>query len=479
MATRLRLMFGLFTSISAVAVAQPVTLNGDIVVIQDPTGTLNRLVGMDNMSILPSHPEQFCRAAFNTMRAAGMPDLFDGIISFTASEELTDLDNVWQGSPVRSDGSGYGRQNAPWVNSYDSAKLGQCVFMGTLGRVQSFLGGAGPETLPSNPDSDWAPSLGGIQIPGVTSLTGIEMMGHEYGHHWLLGAEFDQNDGRGRQNFIRGFSGSDDMGQGGSPNQHYSHYADSRSVMYGSCIRDLGNGSYELKGCARKYSHIDQYLMGVRAPTEVDPMMVLEDPRDPGHGVDTVAMSRTSSGMTVSGWTRHDVTADEIIRAMGSRIPGAPAAPRCWRVAFVVVLAPGQTALSQSMLDKVNRYRTRWGPWFNFATDGRGTMDARITGNGCVTFPSDAGVVMPPDDAGVIDVDAGLPDSDAGVDAGATDELDAGDLGDAGAGPSKWDTYVPYDTGKIRPGCGCNALEGELLLIVGLAFTLRRRRTRR
>lgn len=477
MTTRFRLMFALFTSISAVSIAQQVTLNGDIVVIQDPTGAINGLVGMENTSILPSHQEQFCRAAFNTMRAAGMPDLFDGIISFTADETLTDLDNVWQGSPVRADGSGYGRQTAPWVTSYDSARLGQCVFMGTLGHVQSLFGGQGPETLPSNPDADWAPSLG-IQIPGVTSLTGIEMMGHEYGHHWLMGADFDQNDGRGRQNFIRGFSGRDDMGQGGSPNQHYSHYADSRSVMYGSCIRDLGNGSYELKGCERKYSHIDQYLMGLRAPAEVDPMMVLEDPRDRGHGVDSVAMGRTSSGLTVSGWTRHDITADEIIRAMGSRIPGAPSAPRCWRVAFVVVLAPGQTALTQTMLDKVNRYRNRWGPWFNFATDGRGTMDSRITGNGCVTFPSDAGVVISPNDAGTIDVDAGLPASDAGVDAG-TEELDAGDPGDAGAGPSKWDTYVPYETGKIRPGCGCNTPGDELLGLVGLAFALLRRRAGR
>ncbi len=469
---------------SALGLAQPVTINGDIVIVQDPSGAINNLVGMDNTSLFPSHQEQFCRAAFNAARAAGIPDLFDGVITFTASETLTDLDNVWQGSPVRAEGTGYGRQNASWASTYDSSKIGQCVFMGTLGRTATFFGPPGPEALPSNPDSDWAPSLG-VPIPGITSLTGIEMLGHEYGHHWLMGAEFDQNDGRARQHFIRGFSGADDTGQGGSPNQHYSHYADSRSVMYGSCIRDLGNGSYELKGCERKYSQIDQYLMGLRASTEVDPMLVLEDPADLGKGVDTVAMGRTSSGMTVSGWTRHDITADEIVRAMGARIPGSPSAARCWRVAFIVVLAPGQTALSQTMLDKVNRYRNRWGPWFNFATDGRGTMDSRITGNGCVTFSGDAGVVIPPLDAGTPDVDAGLPEVDAGVEDAGFIEQDAGtpvEELDAGteapdAGPSKWDTYVPFDTGKIRPGCGCNTPGGgELFAILGALSLLSRRR---
>lgn len=481
MTARLRLVATLFTTISAAAIAQPVTLNGDIVIVQDPTGAINELVGMNNSAIFPSHQEQFCRAAYNAARGAGIPDLFDGVITFTTSETLTDLDNVWQGSPVRADGTGYGRQNSPSMNTYNSSKMGQCVFMGTLGRTQSFFGGAGTEALPSNPDGDWAPSLG-VPIPGVTSLTGIEMLGHEYGHHWLMGIEFDQNDGRGRQSFIRGWNAGTEN-QAGYANQHYSYWADSRSVMYGSCIRDLGNGSYELKGCERKYSHIDQYLMGLRASTEVDPMMVLEDPADPGHGVDSVAMGRSSSGMTVSGKTRHDITADEIIRAMGARIPGSPNAPRCWRVAFVVVLAPGQTTIPQAMLDKVNRYRNRWSPWFNFATDGRGTMDSRITGNGCVTFTGDAGVVIvePVDagmaDAGLSEVDAGIEDAGTETDAGTPgEELDAG-MEPFDAGPSKWDTYVPFDTGKIRPGCGCNTAGGAELfaLLAGLNMLARRR----
>jgi MYXO-CTERM domain-containing protein len=112
-------------------------------------------------------------------------------------------------------------------------------------------------------------------------------------------------------------------------------------------------------------------------------------------------------------------------------------------------------------------------------------MDSRITGNGCVVFPSDAGVVIPPDDAGVIvDPDAGTAEPDGGVepDAGTPAELDAGPGEDAGIdpGPSKWDTYVPYDTGKIRPGCGCNSPGGgELLAVLAGLAALGRRRSRR
>ena len=485
MTSRIRIVVTALLTISGAASAQ-VSQVGDILVVQDPSGAINNLIGMQNMAILPSKQEQFCRAAFNSVIAAGLPDQYDGVITFTASEQVSDLDNVWQGSPVRSDGSGYARTNAPWMNTYNSTRMGQCVFMGTLGRTMSFFGGQGAEAMPSDPDAPWSPSLG-VQLP-FPSLTGIEMMGHEYGHHWLLGIEFDQNDGRGRQHFIRGFSGEDDQGQGGSPNQHYSNLADSRSVMYGSCITDLGNGSYELKGCERKYSHIDQYLMGLRASTEVNPMLVLEDPASPGKGVDAIALGRNSSGTTVNGMTRHDITADEIIRAMGSRIPGSPAAPRCWRVAFIVVLAPGQTQLPQAMLDKVNRYRNRWGPWFNFATDGRGTMDSRITGNGCVTYPGDAGVVTPPMDEGMmvepdagmmVEPDAGMVEPDAGIE---EVQPDAGEQMmeelDAGSGPSKEDTRVPFDTGKIRPGCGCSAPSGGefFALVTALAALARRRR---
>jgi hypothetical protein len=373
--------------------------------------------------------------------------------------------------------------------------------MGTLGRTMSFIGG-GTEALPPNPDSAWVPSIG-IPIPGITSLSGVEIMAHEYGHHWLNGVEFDQNDGRGRQHFIRGYGGDNgENGQMGQPNQHYSALADSRSVMYGECITDLGNGSFRLQGCDRKFSHIDQYLMGLRGSCEADPMMVLEDPAAPGQGQDSVAMGKTSSGRTVNGYTRHDITVDEIIRAMGRRSPAYPHAQRCWRVAFIVVLTGAETAVPPAMMTKIQAYQQRWRPWFNTATDGRGTMLTNVFGNGCpvqtpiadpcdvdagVRWP-DGGVYVPSDDAGVVEPDAGVEvdagvaldagvEADAGVDAGVT-ELDP----DAGVITPERDGGVPMclncETTKVRPGCGCNGAGGAEL-VAFIAAALVRRRARR
>lgn len=470
-----------------------VSVVGDIVVVSDPSGAITNLVaGMNPGVPIPSPQEQFCRAAYNQLRTV-LGDDYDGIVAFTTSEQLTDLNNVWQGSPVRVDGTGYGRTNQPWANTYQGQKLGQCVFMGTLGRTAGFIPGmSGTEALPAQPDDAWKPSLG-IPLPGVSSLTGIEMLGHEYGHHWLMGIEFDQADGRGPQHFIRAFNDDSSTG-GGAPNQHYSHLADSRSVMYGECITDLGNGSFRIAGCQRKYSHIDQYLMGLRAPEDVTPMLVLEDPANPGRGVDSVALGATASAKTVTGYTRHDVSADDIIRAMGSRSPAWPVAKHCWKVAFVVVLTPGQTAVPAAMLAKVERYRARWGPWFQFATDGRGTMDTQVYGTTCdgTVLTPDAGT--PVVDAGAPVIDAGTPVVDAGTqppefDAGSHETLepdagaeapDAGDITDTpqepvDAGPSKWDSWQPPNT--LRPGCGCGATGGlGALWLLALAAAARRRR---
>lgn len=495
MVLRERVVLMAVLTMSTAAFSQ-VTITNDIVVVQDPQGAITNLVAtMGSPVIFPSPQEQFCRAAFNAARAGGLADEFDGIISFSTSEDITDLSNVWQGSPVRADGSGYGRANSPVVNTYNSIRVSQCVFMGTLGRTAAFIPGfPRSEPLPANPDAAWRPSIG-VPIP-IDSLTGIEMLGHEYGHHWLLGVEFDQNDGRGRQHFIRGYSESNSEGGGGmgSPNQHYSAWADSRSVMYGSCITDNGNGSFTLKGCQRKYSEIDQYLMGLRGPNEVSPMMVLENPSDPGKGVDSIPPAANASGTTVNA-TRHDVTADEIIRAMGARIPAVPVARNCWRVAFVVVLKPGETTVPPAMMNKIQAYKNRWGPWFNFATDGRGTMDTRIMGNGCASMPPpDAGVPMMPD-AGQPEVDAGIPDAGAEeVDAGVI-EMDAGvEVPDAGTeqpmgggtgttSPTGGGTGIGVepgtDTRKITDGCGCSAGTEPLSILAFLGLLLVRRRAQR
>ncbi len=455
-----------FTATAASAQITRVTNMGEVIVVPDPSGAINSLVtDFGGGSIYPSVQEQFCRAAFNNMRADGNGDEYDGIFAFMVAPNSNPFGSVWQGSPVRSDATGMGRDNPVnlQVSKYNSTKIGQCAFLGSLAS----------DELPSNPEDVWKP------VGLFNSLTGIEMLGHEYGHHWLLNIQFDLNDGKGKRHLIRATpTSSGEGGEANSPNQHYSALADSRSVMYGSCITDQGGGSYKLGGCVRKYSHIDQYLMGLRAPDEVSPMMVLEDPSRPGEGEDAIAMSTGSSGTTRNGLTRYDVTAESIIRAMGPRVPAYPNAKSCFRVAFVVVLAPGATSIPPAILEKVQRYRNRWSDWFNFATDGRGTMDSHIGPGGCVvgyhpdggTAVFDAGSPVE-NDAGAVDRDAGAPD--AGEDAG-----EVVSPADSGAGPFDAGPCIKCDVGTIRAaGCGCGVASGAelfaLLAVVALAAARR------
>lgn len=476
--------------------AQPVSLQGDLVVVQDPDGGITGLVGMENMSIIPSHQEQFCRAAFNAARAV-LPDDYDGVVTFSTSEQISDLENVWQGSPVRPAASGIGRVSLPWSNTYVSNRLSQCVFMGTLGRSASFFpGGAqGPDVLPANPDDKWSPSLG-IPLPGVQSLTGIEMLGHEYGHHWLMGIDFDLADGRGSQHYLRGWIEDNNGGGQGHANQHYSDLTDSRSVMYGECITKLDAGVFQLAGCERKYSHLDQYLMGLRPACAADPLLVLEDPMDLGHGVDSLSMP-TGSSRIETGKLERFVRVEDVQRVMGTRNPPYPNAQRCWKVAFIVVLAPGQTTIPAAMLAKVQAYQRRWPQWFNRATDGRGFMDVSLDGGArCQLIGMDggAGTFAPADpcifgDAGVQPpVDAGLVE-DAGVELDAGVEQDAGvpDAGpvDAGAPPAMEQFMDPQPGGSgdvrtntlLKDRCGCDA--GPASMAVALAALLLGRRSRR
>jgi hypothetical protein len=475
--------------LSLPASAQVLRPIGDLMILEDDAnGSITGLIG--GAAIFPSPQEQFCRAAFNKARMNGLNDIYDAVVVFSTFEGWTDINNVWQGPPIRAAASGIGRSDSPTLSTYNTTRLMHQAFMGTLGHTMAaFPGLPASEPLPTLPDSNWKPSIG-VPLP-VESLTGIEMLGHEFGHHWLLGIEFDQNNSKGKQHFIRGFSANMTDPNGGTPNQHYSDMADSRSVMYGECITDLGSGSFKLEGCERKYSHIDQYLMGLRGSWEVSPMMVLEDPGSAGQGVDSIPMKRGAS-RNVSGMIRHDITADEITRAMGSRNPAYPNTRNCWKTLFLVVLAPGQSATNVPayMIQKAERYRARWAPWFNFATDGRGSMDTRIVGNTCQitdggVSPFDAG--MPPFDAGQPEPDSGITEPDAGepfVDAG---EIDAGQdtQQDAGitvpvsvdGGPSKEDTRLG-ETGKVKDSCGCQqANVGDMaIMVAGLLFLVSRRR---
>ena len=414
---------------------------GEVAIVEDTTGSIH------NSMFLQS---SFCQDAAKGLYAQ-FSDRYDGVVSFS-SETFNDLQNVQQGTPVRQPTLGIGY--ATWNNgaSYGSAaRLSQCVFMASLSK------------LPTNPDGP-ATVLFGLPL----GITGIELLGHEYGHHWLLWVTFDKNDGKGKQDLLRGYAKSNDPSMPGAPNGHWSYHANSISPMYGSKITALGNGQYKFEGADRKYTELDQYLMGLRDKSEVGPMFALDD--GSGHGSEAVPVKKGSSVNSTGTMTKVDFTIDDVIRAEGLRVPAFPNTQRCFRVAFVLVAGQGKTP-SAADIAKVDAYRTRFEGWFSTATDGRGTMDTRLNGAGCVVPPTDGGTI----DAGT--ADAGAPDAGA-ADAGAMMAADAG-VADAGRPPTKGETQVEENNRLRAAGCGCSSGSGQGLGLVALAVLAVLRRSRR
>ncbi len=422
--------------------AHAARVDGNVVVVEDAQGSAH--TGFASLAL------NVCTFASRGLYTL-LGDDFDAVMVFT-THPLQGLQYTTAVTPVGysvrqpDPGVAYGSVLTPRSpTEYGSAAtLQHCVFMGPM------------RTLPPSPESEFA--LG---------LKAVEVLGHEFGHHWLLYAAFDKNDGAGPQALLRanlrdGASGDPIA----SSTLHYSTLADSHSVMLGSFITPLGGGDFLLEGGARKYGPLDQYLMGLRSPEETPPMLVVDDgshlglyeqPLRPGE-------SATRSGTAVM------VAVEDVARAHGVRTPAYPNAQTCWRTAFILVTHQGHTATAQD-LAVVETYRTRWETWFSWATDGRGQVNTQLNATRCAMpqVPVDAGVA-PPDASTVTPPDSGV--EDAFVPPTPTDAA----VPDAAAPEAGTD-------GVIRePGCDCQSTRQPAsplaLVLVGALGMVRRRMLR-
>jgi hypothetical protein len=75
--------------------------------------------------------------------------------------------------------------------------------------------------------------------------------------------------------------------------------------------------------------------------------------------------------------TRRDVLIQDITAVEGPRIPSAADAPRLHRQAFVYLVSGGRSA-DAGQVDKLDRIRRQWEPFFQQATSGRMQVDTRL-----------------------------------------------------------------------------------------------------
>ena len=191
----------------------------------------------------------------------------------------------------------------------------------------------------------------------------LSLLGQEVGHRWLAYLNFRDRLGERSEELL------------GRDSAHWSFFMDSdASVMEGNDIEDLRGGSFRTVGAVSRYSKLDQYAMGLAAPSDVPPFFYVEGPANMSQQKDKD--SSPQIGVTFVG-TRRDVLIEDIIAIHGPRVPSAADAARIHRQAFIYVVGGGRNA-DTAQITKLDRIRRQWEDFFGQATDGRMRAETRL-----------------------------------------------------------------------------------------------------
>ncbi|MBI4472029.1 MAG: hypothetical protein HY646_05135 [Acidobacteria bacterium] len=280
------------------------------------------------------------------------PDEYDAIAVF-ADFDLSLGGAFAFASPVRNNVQGLFRRGAGTFDDGQSfgsrERLSVVMNLGDIGRY------------PLNPRQTFR----------NTEFNTLAILAQEFGHRWLA------------------FVDTEDQSLLGRDNSHWSFLHNSfGSVMEGNEIEDLGGGRFRTVSAARRYSPLDQYLMGLRGASEVEPWFVIRN-----HELDGPLPANLASrcqpanlrscgpyvGLEFSG-TRRDVTIDEIISRAGPRVPSVETSQKEFRVAFVLVTQRGQAPRASS-LEFLETLRTEFSSYFSEAVERRGSVRTELIAN--------------------------------------------------------------------------------------------------
>jgi len=221
---------------------------------------------------------------------------------------------------------------------------------GSAGALQSVVN---MDRIAKYPDTPSAKLFGEMSTLGV--------LAHETGHRWLARLLFLDADRTVSDQLL------------GRQLAHWSFFLDTDgSVMEGNDIEDLGGGAFRTAAAAEKYSRLDLYAMGVATAEEVPRFFYIEAPLS----------SRTreappTAGVTVNG-TRRDVLIQDVIDAVGPRVPSAAESPRLHRQAFIFVRRASAVQDPQD-LARLVRIREQFPGFFSGATENRMTVRTTLT----------------------------------------------------------------------------------------------------
>jgi hypothetical protein len=145
------------------------------------------------------------------------------------------------------------------------------------------------------------------------------------------------------------------------------------SIMDGYLWRDNADGTFTPVERDKRYGVLDQYGMGLRTEAEVPPFFILDDVRqefdDQPVAVGAVARGgRYKASKTV-------VTVQDIVRALGPRVPATDPAAADLRMGVVLLTSPTvppEGVVGESF--RIDHTRRLWVDYYNTAGGGRGKV---------------------------------------------------------------------------------------------------------
>ena len=232
----------------------------------------------------------------------------------------------------------------------------------------------------ANPGADGVSAHSSTFWPRTPTLVNMNRIGsfgdfdtkvllHELGHRWLYYFDILESGERRRSlnplgNHPAGFVHTPAAFNVTTP-------ADS-SAMGGARFSDLSNGSFRSPDAgewATSFAWHELYLMGLARPQEVTPWWYIADANP------TLPLEYyPPGGVTVTG-TRVNVGVEQIIGAMGPRVPAYESSQKEFRTIFVILERPGQP-VTPELLNP--RYRTQLEEAFSRATGGRGKLRTEV-----------------------------------------------------------------------------------------------------
>jgi hypothetical protein len=264
------------------------------------------------------------------------PDEFDQLVFFTDTRVVHDAFAFE--TTVQNSIQGIG------VEAFDfSAELG------SAGALQSVVN---MDNIAKYPDAPTQKLIGEYSTLGV--------LAHETGHRWLARLLFSDVNRQTSDQLL------------GRQLAHWSFFTDTDgSVMEGNDIEDLGGGVFRTGSSPEKFSRLDQYAMGLLSPSEVPAWFYVESPISSRQREDSAI-----AGLTFNG-TRRNVVIQDVIEALGPRVPAAGDAPRLHRQAFIFVRRAG-AALDERDLARLRSIREQFPAFIRRITDNRMTLRATL-----------------------------------------------------------------------------------------------------